>query len=89
MAILLCLWIQAATPPEPRLQEAPKAAAEPVADSREAGPAGRDLRESTGLFVFLAWMWLAIGVLVVVLGMKIREADRLHEAGFFMDGPDP
>lgn len=48
-----------------------------------------DPRGSTGLVVFLAWMWLVIGVLVAVLGMKIREADRLHEIGFFKDDREP
>ena len=48
-----------------------------------------DPRGSMALIVFLVWLWLAIGILVVVLGMKIREADRLHEAGFFRDRPDP
>lgn len=51
-------------------------------------PSPQNIRESTGVYVFLAWTWLAISVLVFVLNAKIREADRLFELKFFPEKKD-
>lgn len=51
-------------------------------------PSPRNIRESTGVYVFLAWIWLAISVLVFVLNAKIREADRLFGLKFFPEKKD-
>ena len=42
-------------------------------------PGPQTIKESTGIFVFIAWMWLAIFVLVYILSLKVKEVDRLFE----------
>jgi cytochrome b6 len=46
-------------------------------------PAPANIRESTAIYVFLGWMWLSLGVLVYLLRLKIKEADRLHFSRYF------
>lgn len=45
-------------------------------------PSPKDIKESTGIYVFLVWMWIAIFVLVYILRLKIKEADRLYQFRF-------
>jgi len=45
----------------------------------------QNIKEETGIFVFVGWMWLSIFVLVFFLRLKIREADRLFRLKFFSD----
>jgi hypothetical protein len=42
-----------------------------------SGP--KDIKESTGIYVFVSWMWLAIVVMIYFLKLKIKEVDRLLE----------
>ncbi len=46
-------------------------------------PSPKNIKESTAIYVFLAWMWVAIFVLVYILVLKIKEVDRLHKIKFF------
>jgi quinol-cytochrome oxidoreductase complex cytochrome b subunit len=46
-------------------------------------PSPANIKESTAIYVFVGWMWLAIGVLIYLLRQKIREADRLHFSRYF------
>lgn len=46
-------------------------------------PAPKSIRESIGIYVFVAWMWLCILVLIFVLRLKIKEVDRLNRLKFF------
>lgn len=48
-----------------------------------SGP--QNIKESTGIFVFVAWMWLAIFVLIYVLRLKIKEVDRLLEIRYLSE----
>jgi hypothetical protein len=45
-------------------------------------PSPQNIKESTGIYVFVAWMWLAIFVLIYILRLKIREVDRLYMLRF-------
>lgn len=45
-------------------------------------PSPQNIKESTGIYVFVAWMWIAIFVLVYILRLKIREVDRLLKLRF-------
>jgi hypothetical protein len=45
--------------------------------------APRDIKEETGVLVFLAWIWLSIFVLVYFLRLKIKETDRLFFLRYF------
>jgi len=47
------------------------------------GPQG--IKESTGMYVFIAWVWLAILVMVYFLRLKIKEVDRLLEIRFLSE----
>jgi len=53
----------------------------PEADKIIAGP--QNIKESTGLFVFLGAIWLSVAVLIYLLSLKIKETDRLLGAGYF------
>jgi len=46
-------------------------------------PAPQNIKESTGIFVFLGGIWLCVAVLIYLLRLKIKETDRLLEAGYF------
>ena len=48
-----------------------------------SGP--QNIKESTGIYVFVAWMWLAIFVLIYILMLKIKEVDRLLEIQFICE----
>ena len=45
-------------------------------------PSPKNIKESTGIYVFVAWMWIAIFVLIYILRLKIREVDRLYMLQF-------
>ena len=48
-------------------------------------PGPQSIKESMGLYVFIAWLWLAILVLVYFLRLKIKEEDRLLEIRFLSE----
>jgi hypothetical protein len=48
-------------------------------------PSPANIKEATGIYVFLAWMWLSIIVLIYFLRLKIKEVDRLHMLGYFSE----
>jgi len=47
------------------------------------GPWPKNIREKSAIFVFLAWLWLTIGILIYVLALEIREADRIHSLNYY------
>jgi hypothetical protein len=49
-------------------------------------PAPKDIKERTGILVFMGWLWAAIFVLIYILRLKVKEADRLYRAKYF-DAP--
>jgi hypothetical protein len=51
-------------------------------DQEKIIPSPQNIKESTGIYVFVAWMWIAIFVLIYVLRLKIREVDRLLKLRF-------
>jgi hypothetical protein len=46
-------------------------------------PAPKDIKEAVGIYVFLAWMWISIFVLIYIIRQKIKEADRIYRLKFF------
>jgi len=62
-------------------QEEQKVQAEARPEKIIPGP--QNIKESTAIYVFLGWLWISIGVLIYVLRLKIKEADRLHAIKFF------
>ncbi len=45
--------------------------------------APQDIKQKTGIWVFVAWMWISVLVLIYFLRLKIREVDRLYRLRFF------
>jgi hypothetical protein len=45
--------------------------------------APQDIKQKTGIWVFAAWMWVSVFVLIYFLRLKIREVDRLYGLRFF------
>lgn len=43
----------------------------------EIVPGPKDIKESTGIYVFVSWLWLSIVILIFFLRLKIKEVDRL------------
>ena len=57
------------------------AGARPQPESVVPGPG--NIKEATGIYVFIGWLWLSLGVLIYLLRLKIREADRLRDSRYF------
>jgi len=51
-------------------------------DQEKIIPSPQNIKESTGIYVFVAWMWISIFVLIYILRLKIREVDRLLKLRF-------
>ncbi len=88
MGILLLGSLLAAGLIEARAQETPQAslktaAAEP-GQEKPASP--RPARERMAVYVILAWVWLTIAVLLGLLRMRVREADRVYRMGLIQAG---
>jgi di/tricarboxylate transporter len=63
-------------------QEEPEEKIQVKDDQEKIIPSPQNIKESTGIFVFVAWMWIAIFVLIYILRLKIREVDRLLKIRF-------
>lgn len=58
-------------------------AAQAEKEKEKIVPSPKNIKESTGLYVFVGWIWLAVFVLVFFLRLKIKEVDRLYRLGYF------
>ena len=88
LAVVLPAFLSAQNPAPAKT--AAKVKAPPVPEIIH--PAYASLKEKTAVLVFLAWLWLIVGILVWLLRMKIREADRVHGLKFYpapKDAPRP
>ncbi len=69
----------------------PQQAAEKIESSapqQEEAPdkivgAPQNIKQKTGIWVFVAWIWISVFVLIYFLRLKIAEADRLHRIRFY------
>jgi len=67
-----------------RVQEAPQASvksATATAPGQETPVALRPARERMAVHVLLGWVWLSIAVLLGLLRLRVREADRIFRMG--------
>ena len=74
---------------EARAQEAAKAQAGQTAiTAPKEGSAvpPRPPKERMGVAVLLAWVWLSIAVLIGILRLRVREADRVFRMGLHKTG---
>ncbi len=86
LALLLPALLSAAPQTAPQKTTAPAKVAPKAKTPLPAEtihPAFADLKEKTAVIVFLAWLWIIVGILVWLLRMKIREADRVHGLKFY------
>jgi len=73
--------IQAPAQQPPAKDKAVQAQAQP----EKIFAAPQNIKERTAVYVFVAWLWAAIFVLVYILRLEIKEADRLLELKFYRD----
>ncbi len=76
--------------PKTDSQTVSKVKAPPVPQTVHPGYAS--LREKTAVLVFLAWLWLIVGIFAYLLRLKIREADRVYGLKLYpavKDAPRP
>ena len=71
--------VQAPPPQPPAKDKAVQAEAQP----EKIFAAPRNIRERTAIYVFVAWLWAAIFVLIYILRLEIKEADRLLDLKYF------
>jgi hypothetical protein len=69
-------------------QQPPKeknAALQTQAQPEKIIPAAKNIRERTAIYVFVAWLWAAIFILIYIVRLEIKEADRLLDLKFYRD----
>jgi len=84
LGILVLGSLLAAAVLEARVQEATQTSVKPApaaAPGQETSAAPRPVKERMAVYVLLAWVWLSIIVLLGLLRMRVREADRVHRMG--------
>jgi hypothetical protein len=70
--------------PETHAQGAPEdSVGTAMVNAPEAKPivSARPAKERVAVFVLLAWLWLSIAVLLGLLRLRVREADRVFRMG--------
>jgi hypothetical protein len=80
---LKCGYAQKSTPQAKGQNVQAEKAKEPEKQPEKIVPSPKNIKESTAIYVFLVWMWVAIFVLIYILRLKIKEVDRLHKIKFF------
>ena len=69
---------------EARSQDKPQAPVKPAVEKAPAQavvPPMTTTLERTSIYVLLAWIWLSIAVLLWLLRLRVREADRVFHMG--------
>ena len=82
--MFLLAWIGA--PYCPAQQDGEQAVTSDLPEKQEPEKiigAPQDIKQKTGIWVFVVWMWVSILVLVYFLRWKIKEADRLYQLRYF------
>lgn len=78
--LLFCpfIYAQQAKPAETEIQDLNE-------DTNAAKPGQKNIKDKIALYVFLAWVWIAIFVSIYFLRLKIIEVDRLFGYGYFQN----
>lgn len=85
LLILLCLLVSFPQEYGFSQQDIEKDVAQLENAQEKIVPGPRNIRERIGIYAFLGWMWLVVGVTVYILRLKIKEVDRLLVMKFFSD----
>jgi|GEM_PF-1438497 len=89
---------QQAAPQEPKPEAKPAAPAAPAAKkpakkevirTEPIVPAFSGIREQTAVYVFYAWLWLSIVVMIYFLRLWVKEADRVYKAKYYAPEESP
>ncbi len=85
LVLSLSVWSGlAATIQQPVPKEQDKAVqAQPQPEKIIAAP--QNIKERTAIYVFVGWLWAAIFVLIYILRLEIKEADRLLDLKYYRD----
>jgi len=76
--LLFCpfIYAQQAKPAETEIQDMNE-------DTNASKPGQKNIKDKIALYVFLAWVWIAIFISIYFLRLKIIEVDRLSGYGFY------
>jgi Na+/H+ antiporter NhaC len=45
--------------------------------------APQNIKQKTGIWVFVVWLWISVFVIIYFLRLKIEEVDRLYRLKYF------
>jgi hypothetical protein len=87
----------AAAPQTAKIEAAPVAPAPAKKPAKKAPekrtetivPAFAGIKEQTAVYVFYAWLWLSIAVLIYFLRLWVRESDRVYHAKYYEPEESP
>jgi len=69
-----------AQPPQAKDKAAPIAA-----QLDKIVPAPKNIKERTAIYVFVAWLWVGIIILIYIVRLEIRESDRVLNLKFYRE----
>jgi hypothetical protein len=78
-----------AKPAAPAAPAAKKPAKKEVVRTEPIVPAFSGIKEQTAVYVFYAWLWLSIAVLIYFLRLWVKEADRVYKAKYYEPEESP
>jgi hypothetical protein len=78
---------------KPEVKPAAPAAKKPikkeVVRTEPIVPAFSGIKEQTAVYVFYAWLWLSIVILIYFLRLWVKEADRVYKAKYYEPEESP
>jgi hypothetical protein len=78
-----------AKPAAPAAPAAKKPIKKDVIRTEPIVPAFSGIKERTAVYVFYAWLWLSIVMLIYFLRLWIKEADRVYKAKYYEPEESP
>lgn len=82
--LFLILWLGTSIcPAEQPVDQVQTVTPEEKEEPEKIIGAPQDIKQRTGILVFVIWMWISVFVLIYFLRLKIKEADRLYRFRFY------
>jgi hypothetical protein len=78
-----------AKPAAPAVPAAKKPAKKEVIRTEPIVPAFSGIREETAVYVFYAWLWFSIVIMLYFLRLWVKEADRVYMAKYYEPEESP
>jgi len=76
-------------PAAPAVPAAKKPIKKEVVRTEPIVPAFSGIKEQTAVYVFYAWLWLSIVILIYFLRLWVKEADRVYKAKYYEPEESP